>query len=468
MQLKRSSIGAALGALTANLLAATAAHAQTADTSVYQPDVNNDASDSDASGGGTDIGSGLARIDSAILFYQENGGRVRAVEPTSNVTLNASDGRVVSFRFTADTLTGATPNGAMPWNQNQTFTTPAHAPGTTTTVTSASGKAQLVTIPGTGTVVRQYTVPANQLPLDAFKDQRYAYDLGYSAPFGDGGRYSIGGSYSTEHDYTSYSVNGGVSQDFNHHNTTLSLALNYEADQSSPIFGTPSPLTQMSGDTKGPSRSKTVVNVVLGLTQAISRHWLTELNYSYGETSGYQTDPYRVISLVDGTTGAPVEYLYESRPSSRTRQSVFWDNRLALLSTFADISLRSYSDSWGIKSLTAEISDRIPLFGHFYIQPGVRYYHQTAADFYRHYLVSGNALPTYASSDGRLSNFNAQTNSLQLGLDFGHSEIYMRFENYSQHGQTHPAGAPGALAGENLSDAVSANSVMIGFSFAFR
>ncbi|HVU09944.1 MAG TPA: DUF3570 domain-containing protein, partial [Phototrophicaceae bacterium] len=159
MQLTRGGIGAALGALTANLLAATAAHAQTVDTSVYQPDVSDNASDSGDSSSGTDIGSGLARVDSAILFYNESGGRVRAVEPTSNITLNASDGRVVSFRFTADTLTGATPNGATPWNQAQTFTTPAHAPGTTTTVTSASGNAHLVTIPGTGTVVRQYDTP---------------------------------------------------------------------------------------------------------------------------------------------------------------------------------------------------------------------------------------------------------------------------------------------------------------------
>lgn len=468
MQLRRGGIGVTLSALTANLLAVSAAHAQTADASAYQPDASDGVGNSDDSNSGVDIGSGLARIDSAILFYHEAGGRVRAVEPTTNVTLNASDGRVVSFRFTADTLTGATPNGATPWNQTQTFTTPAHAPGTTTTVTGASGNAHLVTIPGTGTVVRQYDVPPNQLPLDAFKDQRYAYDLGYSAPFGNGGRYSIGASYSTERDYASYSVNGGLSQDFNHHNTTFSIALNYESDDSSPIFGVPTPLTQMSGDAKGPSRSKDVANVVLGLTQAMSRNWLVEVNYSYGDTSGYQTDPYRVISVVDGATGTPLEYLYESRPSDRTRQSVFVDNRVALFSTFADLSLRYYRDSWGIKSFTAEASDRIPLFGRFYVQPGVRYYRQTAADFYHHYLVSSDPLPAYASSDGRLGDFDAHTTSLQLGWDFGRSEVYVRFENYAQRQQSHFASAPGALADENLSDAVSANSVMMGLSFAFR
>jgi hypothetical protein len=317
-------------------------------------------------------------------------------------------------------------------------------------------------------VVRQYTIAPNQLPVDSFKDQRYAYDLGYSAPFGDGGRYAIGGSYSTEHDYSSYSFNAGVSQDFNHHNTTISLALNHEGDTSSPIFGTPTPLAQMDGSVKGSSRSKTVENVVLGITQAMSRNWLMELNYSYGDTSGYQTDPYRVVSVVDATTGGPLHYLYESRPDSRTRQSIFMDNRVALFSTIADLSFRSYSDSWGIRSVTAELSDRIPLPLHLYIQPGFRYYRQSAADFYRPYLVNGAPLPVYASSDGRLGDFNARTNSLQLGLDFGHSELYLRFENYAQHGQSHPAGAIGGLANVNLFDGVSANSVMVGYSFAFR
>ena len=463
MQLKprHALIGSALGALTANLLAATTAHAQ-APASTVPADATPTTLDA-----GSDIGSGLMRIDSAILFYQEAGGRVKAVEPTTSVTLDAADGEVLSFRYTADTLTGATPNGATPWSAAQTFTTPARAPSTTTTVTGASGNAQLVTIPG-GVIVRQYTTPANQLPLDpGFKDQRTAFDFNYSTPLGTRSRASVGASYSTERDYTSYSFNGGFSQDFNQHNTRLSAALNFEFDQSRPFFGTPTPFTVMSGTQKDSARSKTVENLVVGVTQAMTRNWLLQVNYSYGSSSGYQNDPYRIISLVDSSTGAPLQYLYESRPNQRTRQSLYVGNKIAVGGTFADISARLYHDNWGISSYTVEASDRIPLGSSFYVEPGVRYYNQTKADFFHDYLANGSAMPRYASSDSRLGEFSADTVSLQLGLQFFESsEIYLRAEGYEQHGQSHPAGAIGGLANQNLFTGVRANSVMLGLSLS--
>lgn len=463
MQLRRrrTRLTAALGALTANLLAATVAHAQDSATN----------SDQDGAQGldtGSDVGSGLTRVDSAILFYQESGGRVRAVEPVVGATLNDDGGDVLSLRYTADTLTGATPNGATPWTAPQTFTTPAHAPSTTTTVTRASGGALIVTVPGVGTVVRQYTTPANQLPVDpGFRDQRHAIDLNYSTPLTSTLRGSIGGGWSQERDYRSYSFNVGASQDFNHHNTTLSALINFESDQSSPIFGAPAPFTVMNGDVKGGSRSKTVMSVVLGVTQAMSRRWLLQLNYDYGASNGYQTDPYRIISVIDGSSGAPLQYLYESRPDSRIRQSFYLGNKIALLGTFADISARAYHDSWGINSITLEAGDRIPLFSNFYIEPSYRYYRQSKADFFRDYLVGGQPLPSFASSDSRLDAFKATTAGLQLGYNFGPSDIYLEWEGYSQKADRRPD-APGALAGENLFSGVRANSVMIGLSIAFR
>ncbi len=184
-------------------------------------------------------------------------------------------------------------------------------------MTGASGGSRIVTIPGTGTVARQYTVPANTLPVDSgFMDQRYAVDIGYSAPMGAVSRYSLGGSYSDERDYRSFSANAGLSRDFNHRNTTVSAALNFEYDQSAPMFGTPTAFTEMNAEIKGGNKTKSVVGLVAGVTQVMNRYWLTQLNYSVGQSTGYQTDPYRIISVVDGDTGAPVRYLYEGRPKA--------------------------------------------------------------------------------------------------------------------------------------------------------
>lgn len=464
MQLtKPGAISLALHALTANLFVAVAADAQ--DTrppsveSAEAPSVNSDLAND----------QGLTRLDSAILFYQEAGGRIRATEPVVSGVLNGTAGETLSVRIVADSLTGATPNGAAPWTGPQTFTTPANKPGSTTTVTTASGGSTLVTLPGSGLTARQYTTPAGQLPVDAgFRDERIGVDGAYSTPIAENTRVSVGGAYSAERDYRSGSLNAGITQDLNQKNTTLSLSANVEFDRSFPYFGTPTPLTEMSAAQKGPAQTKTVYSLVAGVTQVMNRHWLTQLSYSYGDSSGYQTDPYRILSVVDPTTGAPLTYLYESRPRSRTRQSLYWSNKIALGPTVTEISARGYEDSWGVKSITAEISERVPITSWLYVEPQARYYSQSAADFFRSYLISGQALPAYASSDSRLGKFDAETYGLKLGMKVGGSgEFYVLGEDYQQNGRNGSSTAPGGLAILNTFTGVKATSIMVGYTFAF-
>ena len=71
------------------------------------------------------------------------------------------------------------------------FVTPLKAVGSTATVTSASGGSTVIHLPPTpGQVAsaalgRQYTVPANTLPVDkGFRDHRGAATLGWSQPLG--------------------------------------------------------------------------------------------------------------------------------------------------------------------------------------------------------------------------------------------------------------------------------------------
>lgn len=460
-------VSQALGLLTANLLAATVAHAQDAHVPVAtaQTEASADSSVNDD----TQSDLGFTRVDTAVLFYQESGGRVRATEPVVNVTLNGSGGDILSVKLTADALTGATPNGAAPWNASQTFLTPAQAPGVTTAVTTASGGSTLVTIPGTGTVARQYVVAPHALPIDtAFRDHRYAVDLGYSLLWNPDTRFNFGAGLSTERDYSSYTLTGGVARDLNSKRTTVSLGVDFEFDRSRPVFGTPTPFTVMSAEPKGANRSKTVASLVVGATQVVNRYWLAQVNYSVGTTNGYQTDPYRIISVADPTTGAPLQYLYESRPGSRLRQSLYFGNKIAIGPTFADISVRGYHDSWGISSVTVAASERIPITSWLYVEPEARYYSQTAASFFHNYLLGGQALPAFASSDSRLDRFSAVTAGLKVGLKLSHTgELYLQVDDYKQTGRSHPSGAPGALANENLFAGVSAANVIVGYTFAF-
>ena len=458
MQLKRNNRGrvsSALGLMTAALFGAGGAHAQTLGTGGVNDDTASDA--------------GKTRADLSVLYYQEDGGRVKATEPVAAVTFNASNGDILRLKLTSDTLTGATPNGAAPWNQVQTFITPIKTEGVQQTVTGASGHTTVVTIPGTDIAAGQYTADANTLPLDyGFKDQRYAIDIGYSTLLNPDTRASVGAAYSTEHDYRSISFNAGLSRDLFNKNTTLSASLNAEFDTSKPFFGTPTPLGVMNAETKGANDHKTVFGGVLGVTQVMNRYWLAQLSYSLSTANGYQTDPYRIISVVDPSSGAPVLYRYESRPRSRLRQAFFLGDKIALGPTVADISARYYHDSWGIDSLTAEVAERIPLSDGLYIEPHARYYTQTAADFFHDYLVSGDGLPDYASSDSRLGKFNATTLGVKVGVKVNHTgELYLRADRYDQSGNSHPPGAIGALAEQDLFTGVDATNVMVGYSFSF-
>jgi len=468
MQLRRSRRGRicrTLGLLTANLFVATGVQAQ--DSNALP---SHDASSADVRGATDDTQTdlGMTRIDGAILFYQEDGGRVRTIEPVLSATFNSTSGDVLSFRFTSDTLTGATPNGAAPWTGFQTFTTPAHAPGKTTTLTGSSGGSTLVTIPGIGTVVRQYTTAPNSIPLDTgFRDQRYAVDLGYSTQWNADTKLSFGGSASIERDYTAITASLGAARDFNHKNTTVSAVLNFEYDLSRPYFGTPSPFTVMNGNPKGAGASKEVYNAVLGVTQVINRRWLAQLNYSIGTTNGYQTDPYRIISVVD-PVGAPLQYLYENRPRSRLRQSVYLGNKISIGPTFVDISARYYHDSWGINSITVAAADRVPILSGLYVEPEVRYYRQTSAYFFHDYLLGSQGLPTFASSDSRLGRFSAVTFGAKLGLKVFHTgEVYLQGERYNQSGAAHPPGVPSGLANENFFSGASSTSIIAGYTYAF-
>ena len=172
--------------------------------------------------------------------------------------------------------------------------------------------------------------------------------------------------------------------------------------------------------------------------------------------------------MVDPVSGAPLQYLYEARPDTRLRQSLYFGNKIALGPTYADLSARAYHDSWGINSYTIDVSDRIPIGSRLYVEPGVRYYSQGAADFFHNYLVSGQPLPAFASADSRLDKFTAVTGGLKLGYRFNRmSEVYLQYEDYKQSGASHPPGVIGGLANQNLFGGVNATSVILGLSFAF-
>jgi hypothetical protein len=127
---------------------------------------------------------------------------------------------------------------------------------------------------------------------------------------------------------------------------------------------------------------------LVGVTQVLTRNWLSEFNISVDRFHGYLNDPYKITSIID-SAGNTTGYEYESRPDQRTRKSAYWENRVAWNSQVSTaLSLRYMSDDWGVRSDTAllhlcwQLSNRDR-----YIEPTIRWYRQTAADFYTPFIL---------------------------------------------------------------------------------
>ena len=274
------------------------------------------------------------------------------IETLVNLKKDFGDQHVLDGTFVPDMLSGASPNGAIPSHRPQTFASPS-----STSLT-----------PMAGAKTRLYTIAPGNLPQDPnFKEQRAAGDLGWSQSIGIDSNLSFGGHFSAEHDFNSAAVNAAVNHDFNDKNTTLSAGFNEEYDQIHARGGNPVPATDYTLYEKEGAQTKNVAGVVLGLTQVMSRNWLAQFNYSYDRSQGYLTDPYRILSVVDGS-GSATGYRYESRPGSRARQGLYLGNKIALGPTVLDLSYRRGKDNWGVNSNTVDTQLRIDVGRDMYLK----------------------------------------------------------------------------------------------------
>jgi hypothetical protein len=313
-----------------------------------------------------------------------------------------------------------------------------------------------------------YTVAPNETPLDpTFEDERLSFNLNWDKPVGRNNRRSLGFGISTETDFLSLSGNLGWQHDLNRKNTTLLAAINIEADEIDPIGGAPVPLSSMEDERRSRGvESRQVVDLLFGVTQVIDSSSLFQVNLSLSEADGYMTDPYKFVSVVDAS-GEPIDQLYENRPDYRSRQSLY--AKYKKIFSDRDIFTASYrymTDDWGIDSDTLDFSYRFRLGAEYYWQPHLRWYRQSAADFYRYFLREGEPLPEYVSADYRLGEMVTTTVGIKFGRDIDERHRWsLRFERYLQTGDSSPPEAFGQLTRQDLFPDVEATIVQFNYSF---
>jgi hypothetical protein len=364
----------------------------------------------------------------SVLIYSE-AERVSALEGMLNADKYIGDSGKLSYKFVLDSLTGASANGAIAQQQVQTFTRPS----------------------GIG----QYVIQAQNTPLDdTFKDTRAQFNVSWSDALSGDSRYTVGSNLSREFDYTSLSFNAEYAKDFDKKNTTLSFGASVASDRIKPEGGRPLAFSSMvidSGqfvdqaafdsefDASRISGNGTIdsAEFLIGWTQVVSRRMIFQVNLNYANTDGYLTDPFKVLSVID-LNAISQDYVYESRPKARTQHSIFAMTKYHLDDSILDLSYRYFSDDWNIISHTLDF--RWHLFsagdnssGTSFWEPHVRFYQQSAAEFYMPYLVEGQALPMFASADYRVGEMSAITLGLKYGFSLsGGNKVEIRGEYYKQ------------------------------------
>jgi hypothetical protein len=391
-------------------------------------------------------------IDTKFMYYQEDDNRIRVLAPTVMTRHEAENGWTITLDGVYNSITGATPVGAPPVRRAPAAVTYARAPtapgsstvsspaplpsprhedddheveggillkskglsipasapilaavsgatpvATTTPPAAAapatsggsSGSASSSSAPATG----QSAAPSgSDIPMADFSDQRWAFNLGLSKRFGDHTP-SAQFSLSQESDYRSTGISLQDALDLNRKNTTL-------------LYG-----GALTHDTINPANataggSKDTVEGMVGVTQVLTPTTLLTANLTLGEVSGFISDPYK-LAEVNGTL------IYEKRPDSKTKQVLYLglNQFITPLDAGIEVGLRHYGDSFGITSETLSLAWFQKLGNAFIVSPSVRYYTQTAADFYD-VRFTGN--PEFYSSDYRVSAFDA----ISVGLEF--------------------------------------------------
>jgi hypothetical protein len=403
-------------------------------------------------------------VDAATLYYTEQD-RVRIIEPVLQIKKEIGDGEFVTLKLIYDSMSGATPNGAVPTNTTQTFTSP-------------SGEKTFVTQP-------------HELPLVEFSDTRAAISADWELPHSRvlRGQYNL--NYSQETDYKSAGASAALAWDLNNKLTTFTAALGANYDQIKPRSGIPTELgtaaalstalfksaeveAEAEGDEDedsdgggGGGKTKNGYDAMLGLTQVISRRTLMQFNLGFGKSSGYMSDPYKIVSVVDGTTGVTQSYVHEKRPDSRTRNTLYWKTVYHLPEDVVHVAYRYFQDDWDIRSHTLDFTYRFKLGARAYFEPHYRYYTQTAAKFFTYSIVSGDT-PRYASADLRLAELQSNTVGVRFALPIGtEGEIGLGFDYMVQTGDKHPSEAIGVQRDEELFSDLKATSVVIDLKMKF-
>jgi hypothetical protein len=209
-----------------------------------------------------------------------------------------------------------------------------------------------------------------------------------------------------------------------------------------------------------PWMDKSTTDFIAGITQLVDPRTTVSFNLTYSHANGYLSDPYKLIQKnVEVLPGIFLLRTFaENRPDSRDR----WIALIALnhayqsLNAAVDASYRFHHDDFGITSHTLAFQWLQKLGEKVLLVPSLRFYQQSAADFY-HVTLDGTDItpatrPTgqapFYSADYRLSKLRTQSYGLKLVWNptaaWNLDVAYERYEMRGRDGITSASAYPEA------------------------
>ena len=179
-------------------------------------------------------------------------------------------------------------------------------------------------------------------------------------------------SYSAEHDYLSHTIGGSLEKELFDKNTTLALG-----------YGVSINTVGRSNDVNF-ARSLDSHHASLGWTQVINQRMAAQVTYELGIESGYQASPYRFVPVRMSLDAAPIEWVPETDPDSRTKHAiVIGANHAVGEANSVQADYRFYLDNWGIQSHTIGLRYFMALSKKAELRLRERFYTQNGATFYQ-------------------------------------------------------------------------------------
>ena len=256
-------------------------------------------------------------------------------------------------------------------------------------------------------------------------DRRTELSIG-SRYYLENGSFAGNIGYSEENDYRAvyFGLNG--ERHYNNDLTTLSAGFSYSSDD---IFPTDAALFN-----RVDKEDKQSTSVFFSVSQIINQVSSFQSALSFTEQSGFLSDPYKLRDI---------------RPDDKTQ--IAWSNSYRRFFISADaafhINYRYYHDDFGISSHTSDVSWHQNLGRTFQLVPQLRYYSQSAANFFTNVDDFLNPISEYQSSDYRLSAFGAVSGGFSVIADMGSwkatltAERYLANDKYSAYEVSQPSTA---------------------------